>query len=98
MVHGAVRTVLLEAGVPYVLITPASVKKYATGRGNAGKPEMAVAAFKRAGIEFADDNECDAWWLRYTALHHYGHAPFEVPQNHRDAIEKIAWPTLEERR
>jgi Holliday junction resolvasome RuvABC endonuclease subunit len=64
MVHGAVRADLISEGVPYVLITPATLKKYATGRGNAGKPEMAVALFKRFGLELTDDNQVDAFWLR----------------------------------
>jgi hypothetical protein len=52
MVHGAVRAVLLEAGVPYVLITPATLKAFATGKGNADKTAMAIAALKRADREF----------------------------------------------
>jgi Holliday junction resolvasome RuvABC endonuclease subunit len=94
MVHGAIRAALLEWGYPYALITPASVKKYATGKGNAGKPEMAVAAFKRAGIEFGDDNQCDAWWLRAMALDHYGHPLFELPKAQRGAIDAVNWPSL----
>ena len=37
MVHGTVRTYLLDRDIPYALITPASLKKYATGKGNSGK-------------------------------------------------------------
>lgn len=95
MVHGAVRTALIRAEVPYVLITPASVKKFATGKGNCGKPEMAVAAFKRAGIEFGDDNECDAWWLRAMALEQYGQAVVQVPSVNRAALAGVkVWPAL----
>jgi Holliday junction resolvasome RuvABC endonuclease subunit len=95
MVHGAVRTALLRAFIPYVLITPASVKKYATGKGNAGKPDMAVAAFKRAGVEFRDDNECDAWWLRAFALDHYGQPVVDLPALNRSALAGVkAWPEV----
>lgn len=94
MVHGAVRCALLEWGIPYALITPASLKSYATGKGNCGKPEMAVAAFKRAGVEFGDDNQCDAAWLRWMALDYYGFAEFEVPKAQRAALAKVDWPVL----
>lgn len=79
MVHGAVRAYLLRLRVPYVLLTPATLKKYATGRGNAGKPEMAVALFKRAGLELTDDNQVDAAWLRFAGLQMLGHPAVQVP-------------------
>ncbi len=95
MVHGAVRAALIRAFVPYVLVTPASLKKYATGKGNAGKPDMAVAAFKRAGVEFRDDNECDAWWLRAFGLDHYGQPVVALPAVNRSALDAVkAWPEV----
>ncbi|MEV4767770.1 hypothetical protein [Micromonospora humida] len=93
MVHGAVRTYLLGLGIPYALITPASLKKYATGRGNAGKPEMAVACYKRLGRELADDNQVDALWLRATGLDHLGHPLTPMPAAHRAALDAVQWPT-----
>ncbi|BCM70924.1 hypothetical protein EASAB2608_06258 [Streptomyces sp. EAS-AB2608] len=94
MVHGAVRTVLMELGVPYVLITPATLKAYATGKGNADKTAMAIAALKRAGREFVDDNQCDAWWLRAAGLDWYGHSEFDMPKAQRDRLGKVTWPKL----
>lgn len=96
MVHGAVRAWLLTNQVPYVLVTPATLKAFATGRGNANKTDMAVAALKRAGREFADDNQCDAWWLRQAALHWYGTPEFDLPAAQRARLDKIAWPRLME--
>lgn len=95
MVHGAVRAALIVANVPYVLVTPASVKKFATGKGNAGKPEMAVALFKRAGVELADDNQVDAWWLRAMALEQYGQPCVPVPAAQRAALAAVkGWPEV----
>lgn len=90
MVHGAVRTGLIDAGVKYATFPPASLKKYATGRGGASKTDMAVAAFKRGGgVEFTNDNECDSWWL-WVALNDYLDQPvFSLPQSQRDALTKI---------
>jgi Holliday junction resolvasome RuvABC endonuclease subunit len=88
MVHGAVR-VMLQTGPPYVLITPATLKKFATGKGNAGKPEMAVALFKRAGLELADDNQVDAWWLRAAGLQLLGEPVVQLPAAQVAALDKV---------
>lgn len=95
MVHGAVRAELIECLAPYALITPATLKKFATGKGNADKTAMAMAAYKRAGIEFADDNQCDAWWLRVAGLFHLGEPPFDLPAAQVDALDKVVWPALD---
>lgn len=94
MVHGAVRLRLIDFGTPYVLITPATLKAYATGKGNADKTAMAIAALKRAGREFPDDNQCDAAWLRWAALDWYGQPEFTMPQAQRDRLTKVTWPEL----
>ena len=88
MVHGAVRHMLLS-GPPYVTVPPATLKKYATGRGNAGKPEMAVALFKRAGIELADDNQVDAWWLRAAGHELLGEPLVPMPTAQVDALKAV---------
>lgn len=89
MVHGAVRTALLEVGIPYATLPPSSLKKYATGKGGASKTDMAMSAFKRAGVEFGNDNECDAWWLWVAAHDHLGAPLFSLPKVHRDALAAI---------
>jgi len=83
MVHGAVRAMLIDRGAPYVLVTPATLKAYATGKGNADKTAMAIAAFKRGGREFGDDNQCDAWWLRLAGLDLLGVPEIELPAAQR---------------
>lgn len=92
MVHGAVRLELLRMRVPYALVPPATLKRYATGRGNASKADMAVASFKRAGLEFRDDNQADAWWLRAMGLDHLGHPIVKLPEAQRAALLKVRWP------
>ena len=92
MVHGAVRTVLLELAVPYALVPPATLKKYATGKGNADKTAMALALYKRTGLELADDNQVDAWWLRAAGLHHLGQPVVDLPAAQVEALDKVEWP------
>jgi Holliday junction resolvasome RuvABC endonuclease subunit len=95
-VHGAVRLWLHNAQAVTVMVTAASVKKYATGSGNAPKTDLALAALKRAGLEFDRnrDDECDAWWLRALALDAYGHPVVAMPASQREALEKVRWPEL----
>ena len=92
MVHGAVRLSLIEASVGYVLVPPATLKAFATGKGNADKTAMAIAALKRGGREFADDNQCDAWWLRAAGLDRLGTPPFPLPEAQRARLDKVSWP------
>ncbi|MBM0274122.1 RuvC family protein [Micromonospora tarensis] len=92
MVHGTIRAWLRHHAVPYALATPATLKKYATGRGNAGKPEMAVAAYKRLNRELADDNQVDALWLRAAGLDHLDHPDAQLPATQRAALTAVKWP------
>jgi Holliday junction resolvasome RuvABC endonuclease subunit len=92
MVHGVVRVALREAGIPFVLVPPASLKRYIASKGNAKKDEMRMETFKRFGRDFNDDNICDAHGLRAMALDAYGHALVDMPAANRAALEKIDWP------
>lgn len=89
MVHGAVRAALIEQGLKYATLPPTSLKKFATGRGNATKTDMALAALKRGGLEFRDDNECDSWWLYVAAAEHLGEPVVDMPKIQREALDKI---------
>lgn len=92
LLHGVIRAALMDERLAYVLVPPATLKKYATGKGNAGKPEMAVALYKRAGLELGDDNQVDAWWLRAMGMDALGAPLVDLPAAQRDAMAKVAWP------
>ena len=67
-VYGGIIAVITEEcearGIPYLGVPVGTVKKLATGKGNAGKPAMIAAALDRwPGFEPADDNEADARWI-----------------------------------
>lgn len=53
--------------VPYHGVPVGTIKKHATGRGNAGKAEV-IAAMRAQGFDPADDNEADALALLQWAL------------------------------
>jgi crossover junction endodeoxyribonuclease RuvC len=65
---GVLRVLLTEAGVAWVEVAPTRVKRYATGKGNAGKADMLLAA-QCAGVATTDHNAADAWWLRAVGVH-----------------------------
>jgi len=94
LLHGVIRAALIDAGIPYALVPPATLKKYATGKGNAGKPEMAVALYKRCGLELADDNQVDAYWLRAMGLDHLGAPLVDLPAAQRESLTKVQWPAV----
>lgn len=48
-----------KRGIPYQGVPVGTIKKHATGRGNAKKPEM-IAAVVALGFKPKDDNEADA--------------------------------------
>jgi len=57
-----------DNGIPYQGVPVGTIKKHATGKGNASKAQMIAAANQR-GLNSQDDNECDAWWLLDHVLH-----------------------------
>lgn len=83
MVHGVIRLVLMELAVPYVLIPPANLKGYATGRGVGAKADLRMALYKRTGLDCADEDQVDAAWLRMMGLDYLGHPVVEMPVAHR---------------
>jgi Holliday junction resolvasome RuvABC endonuclease subunit len=91
---GVIRLALYDYGIDYVDVPPASLKKYATGKGNASKNEVLAAAVRRLGYDGADDNEADALWLRAMALDWYGTPAVAMPATHRDGLVKVAWPDI----
>lgn len=89
---GISRLSLYQMGIPYVEIAPSTLKKYATGKGNAPKPDMRMALYKRTGLDVSDDNAVDAIWLLAAAYQQYGEPLFDVPKAQSDALSKPAWP------
>lgn len=79
MVHGAVRVALLTQNKQIAVINPTTLKRFATGKPGASKTDMALALYKRAGLEFPDDNQVDAWWLRAAGLQMLGYPAVQVP-------------------
>lgn len=62
-IYGGLQMILTsfleEHSIPYEGVPVATIKKFITGKGNAGKPEV-MAAVRKFGFAPVDDNEADA--------------------------------------
>ncbi|HEY3559719.1 MAG TPA: hypothetical protein VGL05_19755 [Kribbella sp.] len=92
MVQGVIRMQLIRDGIQYLTIPAATLKKYATGKGNATKPDMRMEMYKRTGIDLKDDNQVDAWWLRALGHELLGEPVVTLPKTHTDALGKLTLP------
>lgn len=94
---GVIRLALFTRQIEYVEVAPPSLKKVATGKGNAGKELVLVEAVKRLGYDGADNNIADALWLLEMAKIHYGFpGAVELPQKNLEGLDKVSWPALED--
>lgn len=92
MVQGVVRFQLIRDGIAYLTVPAATLKKFATGSGNAGKPDMRMELYKRTGLDLRDDNQVDAWWLRALGHELLGQPVVALPKTHTDALGKLTLP------
>jgi|SRR5690554_1256851 len=81
------------AGIPWAQVPPASLKRYATGRGNAPKDQVLAAVLARFGVTTArGHDEADALILAAMGADHMGSPVVTMPPRHRDALRAVAWP------
>lgn len=59
----AVRRPFHLKGIPILQVAPATLKKFITGSGRGDKNTIMLHVFKKWGVEFAEDDECDAYGL-----------------------------------
>lgn len=60
---GVAKLQLYRKGIDYLDVAPKTLKKYVTGNGNAGKPEMKAAVHKNWKFETKSDDLADAYGL-----------------------------------
>jgi crossover junction endodeoxyribonuclease RuvC len=75
-------------GIGWTEIAPATLKKYATGRGNADKGQVLAAAIKRLPVDVDNDNAADAAWLAAIGCDLLGSPICDLPAAQRAAIDK----------
>lgn len=79
-------------GIPYAIVPPASLKKYATGRGNAGKDDVMREVARRFPWFNGNNDAADALVLAAMGCDHLGQPWAPMPQHHREALSKVDWP------
>ncbi|AUG28780.1 crossover junction endodeoxyribonuclease RuvC [Microbacterium hominis] len=86
-----VRTELARAGVDTIIAAPSTVKKYATGKGNAGKDAVLAAVVKRySNVDVTGNDEADALVLAAICARRAG-APIEdsLPAVQAEAVAAV---------
>jgi len=80
-------------GTQVVLCPPNTRAKYATGRGNAGKADVAMAIARRfPQVELHGDNEPDALAMAAMGRRLIGHPVDNPPQTHLQAMKGLELP------
>lgn len=93
MAQGVIRLACLNTGTPYLTVPAATLKKYATSKGNATKADMRMAWYQRAAEDVRDDNQVDALWLRQIGLALLDDpTAIPMPKVNRDALAKLSLP------
>lgn len=64
--HGVLKDRIGRAGVVWQVVPPSTLKRAATGRGDASKEQM-IARARELGADVANDDEADAWLLWHGA-------------------------------
>lgn len=91
MVHATFWRVAWGCGMVdrVTLVNAATLKTYATGKGNASKALVLVEAVKRLGYDGYDDNEADALWLADLGARLHGYNRPQLPATHLRALDKL---------
>lgn len=83
----------LDGRVEVAEVTPASLKKFATGKGNASKDEVLLSVARRfPGVDVRSNDEADALVLAAMGARHLGHPIDSMPQAHLAAMDAVRWP------
>ncbi|MFD2705474.1 hypothetical protein [Salibacterium lacus] len=89
------RMALFRRKMKYLEASPGSLKKFASGKGNTKKDELAVHIFKQFGFEHSSDNVRDAYVLAQIAraIHYRNRDAFTHTKAQREVIETVLNPS-----
>ena len=90
---GAVRLCLYQRGLPFTIIPPKRLKKWATNDGNASKEKVLIAAIRETAashFDIGNNNEADAFflWQMGTAFL----TGSLLPKYRKEVLESVDWP------
>jgi Holliday junction resolvasome RuvABC endonuclease subunit len=90
--HWLVRHRIWQSGRPLAVVTPATLKKFATGSGGAKKLDVCIAAVKRFDLDTVQEDQADALWLAAAGLERFGLPLVKLPAVQVAALDKAEWP------
>jgi Holliday junction resolvasome RuvABC endonuclease subunit len=85
---------LWDRDTPTAIVPPANLKRYATGRGVAGKDDIMREVSRRFPWFGGGNNAADALVLAAMGAEHLGHPMVAMPQAHRAALAGVVWPEM----
>lgn len=91
-VQGVIREALQDYRLPYLLVSAATLKKFACDNGRADKAQMRQAWLEFTGIDNPRDDEVDAAWLRTLGLFMSGEILAE--RGHWEGAVAKLWPAF----
>jgi Holliday junction resolvasome RuvABC endonuclease subunit len=94
---GVVKVALRRNGYALIEVPPACRAKFATGRGNAPKVEVLLAAESISGKHFSGasaDDAADAWVLEQMAWAQLKESKYSWSPTQLSALEKVNWDPL----
>lgn len=85
---------LWDESIPYAVMSPFELKKYATGTTKSDKDAMMLATARRFASFSGDNNAADALWLAAAGVEHVGYPLVQLPRDQTAALMKVQWPNL----
>lgn len=83
---------LAERDVRVVEVPPSTLKRYATGKGNASKDAVLLAVARRyPHVDVQSNDEADALILAAMGARHLGHPIDDLPKAHLAAMDAVRW-------
>lgn len=86
---GLVRMRLWREGVRSYVATPQVIKKFATGKGNAGKPAVVLGLFKRWGLMIENEDQADAAAACLSGAYRFSESVDELTKPQREAVASL---------
>ncbi len=83
---------LWKRDVPLAVAPPATVKRFACGKGNASKDDVLVACCRRFEWFSGGNDESDSVWLAAMGADWFGQPMAQMPAANRKALDGAAWP------
>lgn len=88
---GVIRTSLYDKDISYIVVSPTTIKKFLTGKGNAPKNVMLKDLYKHFKIDVDNDNEADAITLALLAKAYVTKKYDGLNKSQREVVENITF-------